>query len=180
MMRQQRGVVGDVARSVGGGLAAPPIDPTQIQSHFGDLKGFEAIHELMTIVTTGVPVHAPATRVELDHALKYGNHRSANEYLPEIWEKLGQDVRRQKCLVIRKSVAPEIPHLRVSPLGAVVTHKVRIINDFSFAMRNRETKGGRNGDTDPDIVPPCLCATALPKFLEELVSLRKSIQRNAS
>ena len=30
MMRQQRGVVGDVARSVGGGLVAPPIDPTQI------------------------------------------------------------------------------------------------------------------------------------------------------
>ena len=69
-----------MARSVGGGLVPPPIDPTQIQSHFGDLKGFEAIHELMTIVTTGVPVHAPATRVELDHALKYGNHRSANEY----------------------------------------------------------------------------------------------------
>ena len=124
MMRQQRVVVGDVARSVGGGLAAPPVDPTQIQRYFGNLKGFEAIDELITIVTAGVPVHAAATRVELDHALQYGNHRSANEYLPAIWEKLGEDVRHEKCLVIRKSVAPEIPHLRVSPLWAVVTHKV--------------------------------------------------------
>ena len=87
-MRQQRGVVGDVARSVGGGLVPPPIDPTQIQRYFGDLKGFETIDELITIVTTGVPVHSAATRVELDHASQYGNHRSAKEYLPAIWEKL--------------------------------------------------------------------------------------------
>ena len=110
---------------VGGGLVAPPIDSIQIQSYFGDLKGFETIDELIKIVVTGVPVHVAATRVELDHTLQYSNHRSANEYLPEIWEKLGEDVRREKCLVIRKSTAPEIPHLRTA-----VTHKVRIINDF--------------------------------------------------
>ena len=85
--------------------------------------------------------------------------------------ELGEDVRREKCLVIRKSVAPEIPHLRVSPLGAVVTHKIRIIDDFSFEVRDRVKKGGLDGDTDPDIIPSCLSATALPKFLEELVSV---------
>ena len=90
-----------------------------------------------------------------------------------IWEKFGEEVRREKCLVIRKSVAPETPHLRVSPLRTVVTHKVLMINEFSFEVWNRERNGGINGDTDPDIVPPCLCATGLPKFLEELVSLRK-------
>ena len=31
MMRDNRGVVGDVARAVGGSLVAPPIDPTHIQ-----------------------------------------------------------------------------------------------------------------------------------------------------
>ena len=69
MMRQQRGVVGDVARSVGGGLVAPPIDLSQIHSYFIDLKDFEAIHEFITMVTTGAPVHAAEKRVELDHAL---------------------------------------------------------------------------------------------------------------
>ena len=40
-----------------------------------------------------------------------------------------------------------------------------------FDVQSRE-KGGLNGDTDPDTVPQCLCAEALPKFLEELVTLR--------
>ena len=89
-------------------------------------------------------------------------------------ENLGEDVRRQKCLVIQKSAANEIPNLRVSPLGAVVTHKVRIMNDFSFETQSTKKKGGLNEDTDPDTVPQCLCADALPTFLTELVSLRRN------
>ena len=34
MTRDNRGVVGDVARAVGGSLVAPPIDPTHIQRYF--------------------------------------------------------------------------------------------------------------------------------------------------
>ena len=77
--------------------------------------------------------------------------------------------------MIKKSAAHEIPNFRVSPLGAVVTHKVRIINDYSFSFeaQNRKTKGGLNADSDSDSVPQCLCAEALPKFLAELVNLRK-------
>lgn len=108
-------------------------------------------------------MHAAATRVELGHALLYGKHRSSYEHPPAIWAKLSEDVRREKCLVIHKSCAHEIPNVRVSPLGAVVTHKVRIINYFSFETLNRVKKGGLNGDTDPDAVPPCLCAEALPQ-----------------
>ena len=64
--------------------------------------------------------------------------------------------------MIKKSAAHEIPNLRVSPLGAVVTHKVRIINDYSFSFeaQNRKTKGGLNADTDSDSVSPCLRAEA--------------------
>ena len=40
-------------------------------------------------------------------------------------------------------------------------------------MQSRDNKGGLNGDTDPDTVPQCLCAEALPKFLDKLVTLRK-------
>ncbi|CAN0592107.1 unnamed protein product, partial [Laminaria digitata] len=64
-MRQHRGAVADVARSSGGALVAPPIDPAQIQRYFGDLNIFGAIDELITIVTNGVPGHAAATKAEL-------------------------------------------------------------------------------------------------------------------
>ena len=88
-------------------------------------------------------------------------------------KKIGEDVRHQKRLVIQKSAAHDIPNLRVYPLAAVVTHKVRIINYLSFDVQRREKKGGLNGDTDPDTVPQCLCAEGLHKFLDELVTLRK-------
>jgi len=172
MMRDKQGVVGDVARALGGSLVAPPINPAHIKRYFGDLKGFGAVDELVAIVTGGLPVNAVATGVDLEHALQYGNHPSVNEHLPAVWKKIGKDVRREKCLVIQKSSAHEIPILRVSPLAAVVTHKVRIINDLSFDVQSRGEKGGLNGDTDPDTVPQCLCAHALPKFLDELVTLR--------
>ena len=55
-------------------------------------------------------------------------------------KKLGEDVRRHKCLVMQTSAAHEISNLRVSPLEAVVTHKVRIINDFSFETQSKEKK----------------------------------------
>ena len=39
MMRDNRGVVGDVERAIGGPPVAPTIDPIHIQRYFGDLKG---------------------------------------------------------------------------------------------------------------------------------------------
>ena len=77
--------------------------------------------------------------------------------------------------MILKAAAHEISNLRVSPLAAVVTHKVRTIHNFSFTEQSREKKGGLNRDTDPDTVPQSLCAQALPKFLDELVTLRKKV-----
>ena len=35
---------------------------------------------------------------------------------------------------------------------------------------------GSTENTDPDTVPQCLCAHALPRFLDELVTLRNSLQ----
>ena len=62
--------------------------------------------------------------------------------------------------------------MRVLPLGAVVTHKVRVIDDMSFDLFNRAKKGGLNPETYVNSVPPSLCAEALSEFLTELVSLR--------
>ena len=96
MMRDNRGVVGDVPRAIGGSLVAPPIVPTHIQRHFGDLNGFGAVDELASIVTGSVSVSAVTTGAHLERALQYGNHRSVTEHLPAVWKKIGENVRRQK------------------------------------------------------------------------------------
>ena len=153
MTRDSRGVVGDIARVVGGSPVAPPIDPTHIQRYFVDVKGLGAMDERGSIVAGGVPVNAVMSAVDLERALQYGNLRSVTEHLPIVRKKIGEAVRRQKCLVMLKSAAHEIPNPRVSPLAAVVTHKVRIINDLSFDAQSKEKTGGLNKDTDPDAVP---------------------------
>ena len=115
---------------------------------------------------------APPSQADLESALRYGDYRSAEEHLPLIWKKIGEDVRREKCLVIVKTAAHEIPNVRVLPLGPVVTHKVRVINDLSYDLFNRAKTRGLNAETDVNSVPPSLCAEALPEFLTKLVSLR--------
>lgn len=129
--------MGAVARSLGGSLVTAPVDPGKIRRYFGDLKRFPKIEDLITIVSRGVPVMAPSTQAEPKGASQYGNHRSVEEHLPWIWQKIGEVVRREKCLVIKKPAVHEIPHARVLPLGAVVTDKVRIINDLSFDLRHK-------------------------------------------
>ena len=86
MMRDNRGVVGDEARAVGGSLVAPPIYPTHIQRHLGDLKCFGAVDELVSV--GGVPVNAVTTGADLERAFQYGNYRSVTEYLPTVWKKI--------------------------------------------------------------------------------------------
>ena len=95
-MRDNRGRVGDVARSLGGILMTPPVDPDYIRRYFGEIKGFPKLAELITIVSGGVPVIAPPTQADLESALRYGNHRSAEEHLPLIWKKIGEDVRTNR------------------------------------------------------------------------------------
>ena len=114
MMRDNREVVGDVARTVGGSLVAPPIDPTHIQRYFGDLKGLGTVDDLVSRVTGGVPLNAVTTGADLERVLQYGHHRSVTEHLPAVWKNNGEDVRPQKRLVVLKSPAHEIPDIRVS------------------------------------------------------------------
>ena len=90
MMRDNRGRVGEVARSLGGILVTHPVDPDYIRRYFGELKEFLNIDELITIVSGGVPVIAPPSQADLESSLRYGNHRSAEEHHHLIWEKLGK------------------------------------------------------------------------------------------
>ena len=89
-MRDNRGRVGDEARCLGGILVTPPVDPDYIRRYFGESKGFPKIDELITIVSGGVPVIAPPSRPDLESALRYGNHRSAEEHHHLVWKKSGK------------------------------------------------------------------------------------------
>ena len=89
-----------------------------------------------------------------------------------VWEKLCEDVRRNRRLVFTREAAENIVGLRVAPLGAVVTHKVITINDNSFDPSTaRGEKGGLKRDMVSEEVPPCLCREALPALLNVLTHL---------
>ena len=88
-------------------------------------------------------------------------------------KKLADDVRRNRCLVFKKRAVAEMEDVRVTPLGAVLTSKVQIINDFSIDPKTaRGTKGGLNRDTLTQDIPRCLSGEALPKLLAKIVRLR--------
>ena len=90
-----------------------------------------------------------------------------------VWEKLCEDVRPNRCLVFTREAAEKIVGLRIAPLRAVVTHKVRIINDYSFDPSTvRGEKGGLNRDAVSEEVPSCLCRVTLPALLNVLTDLR--------
>ena len=126
------GRVEDVATGHGGTLVLPPLNVDDAKHHFRKVKGFPGISDLVEIIKHGVLVVTSATPTNPRQALQYGNHSSVQEHMPIVWEKLCGDVRRNRCLVFIREAAEKIVGLRVDPLGAVVIHKVRIINEYSF------------------------------------------------
>ena len=167
------GSVGDVATGIGGTLVLPPFNVDDVKNHFGEVKGFPGISDLVEIIKHGVPVITSATPTDPRQALQYGNHSSIQEHRSTVWKKLCEDVRRNRCLVFTREAAAKIVGLRVAPLGDVVTRKVRTINDYSFDPTTaRGEKGGLNRDTVSEEAPPCLCGEALPALLNVLTDLR--------
>ena len=157
----------------GGTLVLPPLNVDDVKHHFGKVKGFPGISVLVEIIKHGVPVVTSATPTDPRQALQYGNHSSVQEHMSTVWETLCEDVRRNRCLVFTREAAENIVALRVAPLGAVVTHKVKIINDHSFDPTTaRGEIGGLNRDTVSEEVPPCLCGEALLALLNVLTDLR--------
>ena len=76
-------------------------------------------------------------------------------------------------MVFTREAAAKIVRLRVAPLRAVVTHKVGIIDDYSFDPSTASgEKGGLNRDTVSKEVPPCLCGEALSALLNVLTDLQ--------
>ena len=173
LLHVRDGSVGDVAVGIGGTLVSPPFSLSQVEHYFGLIKGFPAITELVDIIKNGVPVKTSVTDLDPTRAMQYGNHSTVAEHMDLVWKKLYEDIRRNRVLVFERESAASLKGLRVAPLGAVVTHKVRIINDYSFeAGAARGEKGGLNRDTQTEEVPKCLCGDALPALLKALTDLR--------
>lgn len=62
--------------------------------------------------------------------------------MQEVWEKLIDDVARNRCIVMNKVDAPMVKGIRVAQVGAVVGEKARIINNYSFGLRAPQGKNG--------------------------------------
>lgn len=110
-----------------------------------------------------MPVDVRTSPTDLQRAIAYDNHRSVRKHADVFWKTLKDDARK-------------IRGLRLSPLGAVVLKKVRIISDYTIIF-SPETRGRAessvNADTGVEEVPPCLCALAPPKLLKEFVRPRQ-------
>ena len=88
-------------------------------------------------------------------------------------DKLFDDIRQNRALVFNREPASSIKGIRVAPLGAVVTHKVRIINDHSFDVQAaRGEKGRLTKGAHTEEAPKGLCGQALPTLLQALTDLR--------
>ena len=88
------GRVGDVATGHGGTLVLPPLNVDDVKHHFGKVKGFPWISDLVKIIRHGVPVVTSVTPTDPRQALQYGNHSSVQEHMSTVWEELCQDIRR--------------------------------------------------------------------------------------
>ena len=152
---------------------SPPLPVGQVEHYFGNIKGFPAITELVDIIKNGVPVKTSVTNLDPTKALRYGRHNAVVEHIDLVWEKLFEDIRRNRVLVFDRESAASLKGLRVAHLGAVVTNKVRIIHDYLFeAGAASGEKRGLNRDMLTEEVPKCFCGDALPAFSKALADLR--------
>ena len=86
------GRVGDIATRIGGTLVLPPLNLDDVKHHFGEVKGFPGIFDLVKMIKHGVPVVTSSTSTDPRQALLYGNHSSIQEHRSTEWEKLCENV----------------------------------------------------------------------------------------
>ena len=88
----------------------------------------------------------------------------------------GRCKKNRWCLVFKMKAVAGLGDVRVAPLGAVVTSKVRIINGLSLEPTTvGGTKGGLNLDTVTQEIPRCLCGEALPDLLAAILNSESNI-----
>lgn len=85
------------------------------------------------------------TDLGLTRAMQYTNHSAVAEHMDLAWKKLYEAVRRHRALVMDIESSFSWKGHRLAPLSAVLSHRVRIIDDYSFeAGAGRGVKGRQN------------------------------------
>ena len=76
------GRIGDVARGIGGTLAKPPLNVSDVKQYFGGMKHFPQVADLFRAVQHGVPAETQHSYANFKKALEYGNHRTIQNNKP--------------------------------------------------------------------------------------------------
>lgn len=169
------GDMGQVARLIGGELMADHRNADLIQQYFSQ-KGFVEMDTLMGAVRNGVPVDVEKGG-DLAAAMQYGNHSSAHTHYDLVWQRLIDDIRWGRVVVLHKSAADRIKHLRVSPLGVTSSKdKLRVILDLSFGMGGENGENiGANGDTWFENAPKSETGEVMPNIMRRICALRQAV-----
>ena len=112
LLLRNNGSIQGVPKGIGGTLVSPPLNVSDVQHYFGVVKKKNLIAELLQIIEKGVQAKTSQSKYDLAKALEYGNHRNIQEHLSRVWEKVIEDVKRNRCLVFNKAVAADIEGLR--------------------------------------------------------------------
>lgn len=84
---------------------SPSLDVLGVEQYFGNTKRSPTLDELLEMVANGVPARTARSEHDLTNVLQYGNHRTVGEHLPIVWEKLFDYVRKNRCLVLHRSIS---------------------------------------------------------------------------
>ena len=156
-------------------LHLPRVSESQVRSWFGGVKGFPKVNQLASIAAHGAPVHVYGLGdTNITAALEYGNHSNVTPYTRDLVNKIHEDVRFGRALVIPLRVANAILGLRLPPLAVVAsTSRTRIIHDLTFA--SSPSCHGVNADTDFATAPPCRRGHVLRDVVRRIAYLRRKV-----
>lgn len=171
LLRVCDGNVQQLGTSVRAQLFAPHVDIQRVQHHFGDIKQFPQIAQVLRALSPGAPVDVKSGG-HLEAELAYGNHSSALPHVRKITEKIVSDVILGRALVFDVQFIREISGVRVSPLGVVEEPKFHIIHDLTFSA-GAEIRSSVNSDTDFDQAPECLLGHVLFDILSRILFMQQ-------
>ena len=169
------GNMGHVARLIGGEMMAEHRDADLIQQYFAQ-TGFPEMAQLMEAVRHGVPVDVDGGG-DLLASMQYGNHSSAYTHYDVVWQRLVEDITWGRVVVLHKSAAEFVSHLRISPLGVSSSkEKLRVILDLSFGKGGAVDEYiGVNGDTAFEKAPKSETGGVMPVSVRRVCALREAI-----
>lgn len=146
------------------------ITAESIKFWFGTVKGFPEADQVAQFAVRGVPVQVEGG-AGVTAALRYHNHSSVGPHEDRLLTKIHEDVVYGRAWVFPRASAGQIPGMRLSPLGVVITSKLRVIHDLSFL--HGISKHSVNAGTDFESAPQCNLGHVLCNVVWRVLFLRR-------